>query len=146
MPIGLLPATDIQLFSKWVWEQREKTNFDMATIEAPRSCIIKVTKGEEVLAYVPVQPVIFIESLCADPHAAKDEMAMAFYKIQEQVKTVMRDSGHAEAYFVTKDGQFADFAEGHGWKKYMFDSEKNAWLMKLQIKQKPDANPNQSII
>lgn len=146
MPIGFLPEEDVRVFSRWMWEQREKTNFDMATIGAPRACIIKASKGEKVLAYVPIQPVIFIESLCSSPDVTKDQLAMAFYKIQEQVKDLLRDSGHAEAYFVTTDAEFADFAEAHGWTKYLFDPEKNAWLVKLQVKQDPYANSNQSFV
>lgn len=146
MPIGMLPESDIKLFSKWMWEQRDKTNFDMATIEAPRACIVKASKGEKVVSYVPIQPVIFIESLCSDPDATKSQLSLSTYKIHEQVKAVLRDTLHTEAYFVTTDEQFANVCEGCGWKKYMHDTEKHAWLMKLQIKQETYDNSTEPIV
>ncbi len=133
MPVGSVPETDAKLFCEWMWQQREKTQFDPQVINGPRSCLIKVTKGENTVALVPIQPVIFIESLCSDPNATKSQLALAVFEIQEQVKAVMRDTAHIEAYFVTNLKEFADFSEDHGWTKYLFDEKKNSWLMKLQV-------------
>lgn len=133
MPIGSVPEADAKQFSEWMWEQRKKTDFDPQVIAAPRACLMKVTKGEKTVALVPIQPVIFIESLCSDPNATKSQLALAVFEIQEKVKAIMRDTAHTEAYFVTSDKGFADFSEDHGWAKYLFDEKKQAWLMKLQV-------------
>lgn len=133
MPIGSVPEADVKLFCEWMWKQRETAHFDPEVINGPRSCLVKVTKGEKTLALVPIQPVIFIESLCFDPNATKSQKALAVFEIQEKVKAVMRDTAHQEAYFVTTLKEFADFSEAHGWTKYLFDEKKNSWLMKLQV-------------
>lgn len=133
MPVGSLKERDVRLFSAWMWEQREETNFDMATLKAPRACIVKAGKGNNVSAYVPIQPVIFVESLCSNPDVTQFQLKAAVYEIFQQIKKIMDDSGHAETYFMTKNKQFADLCESCGWKKYMYDPEKHAWLMKLQV-------------
>ncbi|HEV8492656.1 MAG TPA: hypothetical protein VGR76_10300 [Candidatus Angelobacter sp.] len=141
MPVGSVPEADAKLFCEWMWKQKEKTQFDPEVLNGPRSCLVKVKRGENTLALVPIHPVIFIESLCSDPNATKSELVLAMFQIQEQVKAIMRHTAHTEAYFVTTFKDFADLSENHGWTKYLFDEKKNSWLMKLQVKQEIYENP-----
>ena len=132
MLVGAVPETDVKLFCEWMWKQKEETCFDPQVLAAPRACMVKATREGQTIVFTPIQPVIFIESVCKDENATKRQLTLALYEIQKTIKNIMRDSGHTEAYFTTGNGQFADLCENHGWTKHLFDKEKRTWLMKLQ--------------
>lgn len=133
MPVGVLPEHDTEMFAEWMWRQKDSSNFDPDVIAAPTACMVKVTQGDKAIAYMPVQTVICLESLCNAKDLSKSQISLAIYEIHLLVKKMMADSGIAEAFFTTSNDGFADLCEGQGWKKHLFDESKHTWLMKLQI-------------
>lgn len=133
IPVGVFPESDAQLFTKWMWRQKEASNFDPAVLAAPRACMVKATRDGQTVAFLPVQPALVLESLCNDETLTKSQLTLAVYEIHLLIKKMMLDSGTAEAFFTTSHERFAYLCEGQGWKKYLFDEQKKTWLMKLQI-------------
>lgn len=133
MPLGTFPEPDARLFTKWMWRQKEESNFDPAVLAAPRACMVKATRDGQTIAFLPIQPVISLESLCNDEALTRNQLTLALYEIHLLIKKIMRDSGTTEAFFTTNNEQFADLCEGQGWKKHLFDEGKHIWLMKLQL-------------
>jgi hypothetical protein len=133
MPVGGFREADAKLFTKWMWRQKESSNFDPAVLAAPRACMIKATQAGKPIAFMPIQPVICLESLCNDERLSKSLLTLAVYEMHLLVTKMMRDSGTAEAFFTTNNDTFAHLCEGQGWKRHLFDEQKKTWLMKLQI-------------
>lgn len=132
MPVGSVGESDKLNFCSWMWRQRESSNFDPRSLEAPRACMIKVTQSEKPIAYMPIQPAIVLESLCNDESLTKTQLTLAIYEIHKMVKKLMSDSGMAEAFFTTSNDRFVYLCEGQGWKKHLFDEARHTWLMRLQ--------------
>lgn len=95
--------------------------------------MIKVTQAEKTIAFMPIQPVIALESLCNDERLTKSQITLTVFEIHKLVKIIMVDSGTTEAFFTTNNDTFAHLCEGQGWKRHLYDQEKKTWLMKLQI-------------
>lgn len=133
IPLGAFPVEDAHLFTKWMWRQKESSNFDPAVLAAPRACMVKATREGKTIAFLPVQPVIALESLCNDENLTKSQLTLALYEIHLLIKKMMRDSETTEAFFTTSNESFADLCEAQGWKKHLFDEQKHTWLMKLQL-------------
>lgn len=133
MPAGTFPESDVSLFSKWMWRQKEANHFDKAVLAAPRACMIKVTQSGKTIAFMPIQPVIVLESLCNDETLTKSQLTLAVYEIHLLLKALMQDSGTTEAFFTTSNDTFAHLCEGQGWKRHLFDERKRMWMMKLQL-------------
>ena len=115
MPLSVFPPEERQLFSDWAWKFREQTQFDMDVLAAPRACIARAESEGKPVLYVPVQPVLMLESLCPYPELTKNKKALALWRIVEQMDDVMRCTGMMETYFVTQDDQFAERAIAAGF-------------------------------
>lgn len=133
MPAGVFPEQDIKLFCQWMFRQRESSNFDPEVVAAPRACIIKATQAGKTIAFMPVQPVLVLESLCNDASLTKSQLTLVVYEIHKLIKKILQDSGTTEAFFTTSNERFVYLCEGQGWKKHLFDESKHTWLMKLKI-------------
>lgn len=136
IPLGDFKRDDAETFVKWMWKQKEESNFDSKVLAAPRTCMLKASRGPSVICFAPVQPVLMIESLCKNEKVSQKHLALALYEINALVLKIMRDGGFAEAYFTTGNEEFANFCEKQSegrWKKHLFDKSKNTWLMKLQV-------------
>ncbi len=125
-----VPESDAELFVKWMFEQKKTTNFDFKTLTYPRACMARVQGNNETVAMVPMHPVLMMESLAHDPGLSESELILALARVNEQLSQAMRDTGMAEAFFITSNKRFADTCENHGWIKAMFDPERKEWLMK----------------
>lgn len=106
--------------------------------------MIKATQRGETIAFMPIQPVISLESLCNDENLTHSQLTLVVYEIHLLIKKIMADSGTAEAFFTTSNDTFAHLCEGHGWKRHLHDREKGTWLMKLQIAPPLLGNPCKS--
>lgn len=95
--------------------------------------MVKATKEGRTIAFLPIQPVLSIESLCNDENLTKADLTLALREVHTLILNMMGDSKITEAFFTTKNGTFADLCETNGWKKHLFDESKCTWLMKLQI-------------
>jgi hypothetical protein len=137
MPMYAVPQEDAELFLKWVWDQREQTDFDMKTLSYPRSCMTRAQNDTETLMLLPLQPVLMFESLIRKPGLTDRQSALGLFRIGQVVEDAMKKTGHAEAYFLTNSEQEANTCANHGWVKALHDPEKKIWLMKRQV-QLPD--------
>lgn len=125
-----VPEEDAKLFIKWMFEQKEATNFDFQTLTYPRACMARAQEATETIAMAPMHPVLMMESLAHDPNLSDSELILALARINEQLFQAMKGTGMAESFFITNNERFANTCENHGWVKAMFDPERHEWLMK----------------
>ena len=116
LPLAAMSPEDAQLFTDWMWEARQFTRFDPDVLSYPRIVMAKTSKGDEPTAYVPVQPVLMVESFAPSPNTNIGDKAASLYAIQELLVKTMQDSGMAESYFLAEDS-LAEFAVNHGWEE-----------------------------
>lgn len=133
MPLYSVPVADAKLFIEWMDSVHKERNFDPDTLSYPRSCMSKAGTSDETLMMVPIQPVLFFESMAKKPGLSDMKTAACFFQIGEQLKRVMKDTGHAEAYFLTNSDDEADACERRGWKKVLYDPICKTHLMKLKL-------------
>lgn len=135
MTVSEVPESDVRLFMKWIWEDREKTNFDPDTLTYPRSCMTRATNNGETTLMIPLQPVLFFESMTHKPDMTNREIALSMLKIGHVVEEVMQDSGHHESYFITNDEPEVLACSKNGWVVVLHDAEKKQWLLKKRLVQ-----------
>jgi hypothetical protein len=116
MPLSAMPPEDVQRFTAWMWEARQFTKFDPDVLTYPRITMAKTNKGDETTSYVPVQPVLMLESFAPSPATNAGDKAAALYAVQELLVKTMKDSGMAETYFLA-ESSLAEFAVNHGWEE-----------------------------
>lgn len=133
MPICAVSEVDAKLFTDWTWAQHQMNAFDSQTLTYPRSCMAKVSRGDETVVMVPFHPVLMFESLCHLPSLGDSAKALSLSRIDEAAASAMKDAGLYEAYFLTSEKRFADLALTHGWTIALFDADKSTWLMKKKI-------------
>lgn len=117
MPLYALPEEDARKFIAWVWALRDKNAFDMKVLSYPRACMTRAQDEDGTLMMVPLQPVLMYESLAPKPGLTDREMALCLKRISEIVEQAMRDTGHAETYFLTTEDKMAGIAATHGWEE-----------------------------
>jgi hypothetical protein len=117
MPLTVFPPEDQKQFGAWIWGVRKITQFDMDVIGYPRTCMAKASSNGRPLLYVPVTPVLMLESLAPDPELTKSQKALALWRIVEEMDGVMKLTGMYETYFITKDRDFADKAIDAGFEE-----------------------------
>jgi hypothetical protein len=135
--VGTVSLSDATVFIKWIWEQREKTDFDPQVLSYPRACMTIAKSGDEPLMFIPLQPVLFFESMAKKPGLSDKEAALCMWKIGEIVEQTMKLTGHAESYFITNSETESVTCSRHGWTVVMHDAEKNLWLMKRKTEVVP---------
>ena len=137
--LSLVTEEEQKKFISWMWQFREKSNFDMAVMSYPRTVMFSASDEQGPLVFLPAQPILMFESLCARPGATEKEIALSLWRIGELADETMKDTGMHEAYFLTNDQAEADSTEKHGWTKLLFDPAKNTYLMKRRIPESPNA-------
>lgn len=115
MPLSVFPPEERSTFSAWAWNLRDRTQFDMDVIGYPRACIARASSEGTPLLYVPIQPVLMLESLAPDPTLTTNQKALALWRVMEEMDDVMKLTGMHETYFVTQDDQFAERAIAAGF-------------------------------
>jgi hypothetical protein len=149
MPLYAVPEEDAKKFIQWVWSARDKVNFDPDTLLYPRSCMTRAQNEEETLMLIPLQPVLMFESMARKPELSDGQSVYCLHKIGQVVESLMEDTGHREAYFLTNDEREAETCSRHGWTKALYDPEKKTWLMKRKteaakfqppVSETPEAN------
>jgi hypothetical protein len=121
-------------FVKWAWRMRTENTLDKAVLSYPRACIAKSEDEDGTTMMIPVQPVLFFESVAEREGLTDLQKIMSFFRIGELVdKTNEEHLGFGEAYFTTSDAKLAEVCSRHGWVKYLFDPVKNTWLMKRKL-------------
>lgn len=130
MPVNAVTPEDASLFSGWAWERRERTAFDSDTLSYPRSCMAKASDGEGPTAFLPFHPVLMFESLVTKPGLSAGKTALSLHRIGQQAEAIAKDTGHAEAYFITNDAAEVTATSKRGWVLVLHDPKKQLWLMK----------------
>lgn len=137
--LSLVTEAEQKDFISWMWQYRERANFDMAVMSYPRTVMFRTFDEQGTLAFLPAQPILMFESLCARPGITDKQMALSLWRIGEEADKAMRDTGMHEAYFITNDQAEADSTEKHGWAKRLYDPERKEWLMKRRIPEAQNA-------
>ncbi len=138
-PMNQMTQADCDNFVAWAWAARKINLIDPEVLSYPRAVMCKAGTEDNPLLYIPVQPVLMFESIAPNPAITERQEALALWRIGEQVVNVMKDSGHAEAYFVCADDRVADICVKHGFeevrgvrllKRKLTPEEKLAWIPK----------------
>jgi hypothetical protein len=120
------PLADARKFIGWIHKTRN--NLDQKVLTYPRTCMARAEREGETVMMIPVNPVLMFESVAADPSLSERERALCLWKIGEIVEQAMKDSGHCEAYFLTRDDRLAETVSRHGWTE-----QKGYRILKRQI-------------
>jgi hypothetical protein len=118
--IGDLAKDDQENFIAWVWAARAINAFDPKVISYPRTIMLtadKEVKGcpTEPILYLPVQPVLMLESLAPKPGISPHEEAAALGRFGELLEQISKETGIQEQYFLCKDDRVADLCVKHGF-------------------------------
>jgi hypothetical protein len=127
--VGAMSEEDMKTFIEWAWKARAINCFDPDVIGYPRSIMLAADDNEGPLLYLPVQPVLMLESLAPRPDVSPRKEAMALWKMGEMLEGISKDTGIQEQYFMCKDDRVADICSKHG-----FEEMKGYRLMKKKIK------------
>lgn len=130
MLVNCVTFSDATLFIEWMREQRGNTDFDLQVLSYTKSCMTLAKSGDETLMMIPLQPVLFFESMAKKPGLSDKAAALCMWRIGEIVDQTMKLTGHAESYFITNNERESITCSRHGWTVVMHDSLKNLWLMK----------------
>lgn len=133
--LSLVTEEEQKDFISWMWEAKERTNFDMSVLTYPRAVMFRTFDEEGTAIFLPAQPILMFESLCPRPGLSDKAAALSLWRIGELADSVMRDVGMYESYFITNDQKEADACEKRGWVKLLHDPVKKEWLMKHRAKE-----------
>ena len=132
VPVGGMVKEDWENFISWVWEARKINNFDPDVVSYPRSVMLTADKEtentSEPILYLPIQPVLMLESLAPKPGITPREEALALWRLGELLEQITKDTGLQEHYFICKDDRMADYCSKHG-----FTEMKGYRLLKKKI-------------
>ncbi len=113
--LGAMPKEDAATFVDWVWKAREINAFDPSILTYPRTVMLTADDSEGPVLFLPVQPVLMLESLAPRPGLSPRKEALALWKLGECLEQVSRDTGIQEQYFLCKDPRVTEICSKHGW-------------------------------
>jgi hypothetical protein len=121
-PIGSMTEEDKKNFIEWVWAERKISNFDRDVLTYPRTVMLTADKENAdgtstPVLYMPVQPVLMMESTPSTPGGDPREKALALRRLSQLLEQITKDTGIQEHYFLTADPHYADFCKKHGFEK-----------------------------
>lgn len=126
--IAEVPEKDQNTFVDWVWKARDINCFDKDILTYPRSIMLTADDDEGPLLYLPVQPVLMLESLAPRPGVSPRKEALALWKLGEQLEQISKSTGICEQYFLCQDDRVVDLCTRHG-----FEEMKGYRLLKKKI-------------
>ena len=127
--IGGMTKKDQDTFADWVWQARAINKFEPDVLSYPRTVMLTADDESGPVLYLPVQPVLMLESLAPKPGVSPRKEALALWRMGEMLEQVSRDTGMREQYFICKDDRVADICADHG-----FEELKGYRLLRKKIK------------
>lgn len=129
LPLYALPLDEAKLFTDWVWQARKINMFDPEVLKAPRAAMVRAVNEQGPLLFVPLQPVLMLESLAPKPGLTPRQEAMSLWRVGEAVEGAAKLCGFQEVVFMTRDDRVADICAEHG-----FEELKGVRVLKKKIK------------
>jgi hypothetical protein len=111
------PMPDQEKFVDWIWSARKINCFDPDILLYPRTILYTAEDQDGPLLYLPVQPVLMLESLAPRPGVSPRKEALALWKLGEMLEETSRITGIQEQYFLCKDQRVVDICSRHGFDK-----------------------------
>lgn len=102
-------------FIQWVWEARTINCFDPDVLSYPRSCLLHAEDADGPTLFLPIHPVLMLESLAPRPGISERKEALSLWKIGEQLEEISKMTGIQEQYFLCKDDRVAEICKRHGF-------------------------------
>lgn len=125
--VRLAEPKDAELFLKY--EAETKNNlWDPAAGLYPSSFTLCTENEQGVVMFLPVQPMLMLESLAIRPESDPKDVAFSLRKLIDQLVDTAKKLGMGEIAFVCKDSATEKFAEHHGFEKLPWN------LYRLKIK------------
>lgn len=115
--IGNMTEEDFGTFSDWVWRARAINCFDKDIVGYPRTIMLTAEDKDGPILYLPVQPVLMLESLAPRPEVSPRKEALALWKLGEMLDGISQAVGMQEQYFLCKDDRVADICSKHGFQE-----------------------------
>lgn len=132
-PLYAMVEDDVRKFVSWVWRGRKENGVDASVLSYPRTCMMTAKSGDETLLMIPLQPVLFFESMSRKEDLSDREVAICMWRIGQLQEQVAKDLGYGEGYFTTTDAGVAEITSRHGWEQVMYDADKKMFLMKKKF-------------
>jgi hypothetical protein len=102
-------------FIDWVWQSRHINCFDPDIVGYPRTIMLRAEDNDGPLLYLPVQPVLMLESLAPKPGISERKEALSLWKLGQLLEDISRKTGIQEQFFLCKDDRVADICKAHGF-------------------------------
>lgn len=102
-------------FVDWVWKSRHVNCFDPDVVSYPRSTMLWAADSDGPLLYLPIQPVLMLESLAPRPELSPRKEAIALWQLGLMLESISKETGMQETYFLCKDDTVADICKQHGF-------------------------------
>ena len=115
-----LTATEDNLFDKDILLYKSKIFFECAYNSRP-------------IMYMPVQNVLFLDSIARNPEATELEMAKALELLVKCVIHTAQMEQYNETMFFCSDPRIMSFAERHGFEELMHDEKRGLKLFRLKV-------------
>ena len=90
--------------------------FDQAILGYPTLRVL-ASYAEEVVAYLPTQKALFMESLAVNPQASLLDKGQAFRDLVKGSELLASSDGIRELYMLCEDENVIRVAEGHGFER-----------------------------
>lgn len=116
-PLYAVPKENAKQYIKWAWHSRDRSSLDASVLSYPRACMATAYQDGKPILFVPLHPVLMMESLADDPELNNRQRALGLWRVAEQLDKAMKDTGIRETYFLTKDREYANKVCKHGFEE-----------------------------
>lgn len=100
------------------WFLKTECNLlDAAVFTYPATETWKAVKDKVALVYLPVQPVLMLESLGINPANSPIDTALALADLVKVARWEAMKAGHGEIYFLCREESTQQYAQRHGFEK-----------------------------
>jgi hypothetical protein len=108
------PKTDQKQFAMWLYENRDKNNFDPAVFTNNQSKIFCAFDSDGVIAYFPVSVSLYYGALAPLPGVDDGRLARAMDALAHVLVYRAFEDGIADIFVQPNDERFADFLRKQG--------------------------------
>lgn len=102
---------------EWLRANQDNTAFDEGVLDYPASELWAARNGVTTHAYLPVQQVLVLESLGANPESSSIQVAHSMLKFVEGASLVAHRAGMRELMFLVSDDLTAQASEALGFEE-----------------------------
>lgn len=133
VPVRGIKPEEFDTLVKWLVEQQDKNYVDLGMLSYPKTAVLVAGNGTPNL-FMPVQPVLMLESLAAKPGISGRDFMKSLKCLVDSVKEIAAKQGIAELYFFIGDKRIEKLGHYVGFEKMDLP------CYRLRLKGKDDAD------